>query len=134
MHVYLPYLLEYKSHPSISHTLYFCGENFDFNFEWSISQDILCLNTSSSGQHTSSRSPCLLFKLKTDGIAHLLGHVVSSLDHNYNLFALWNIRSIIRTLQKAQGKPGLNVRLILREIRYIPYITCIEYKTDKKLT
>ena len=29
---YVPYLPEYKSHPSISRTLYFCGENFDFNF------------------------------------------------------------------------------------------------------
>ena len=36
-----------------------------------------------------------------------------------NLFGLWNIRSISRTPRKAQVKPGLNVRLILRQIRYV---------------
>ena len=28
----IPYLPEYKSHPSISHNLYFCGANFYCNF------------------------------------------------------------------------------------------------------
>ena len=96
--IHVPYLLEYKSHPIL------LWRNF--------------LNTSSFDQRTSSRSLCLLFKLKTYSIAHSLLTTTLSvhLTTPTTLLSWWNIRSISRTLRKAQVKPGLNVRLILRQI------------------
>ena len=47
-----------------------------------------------------------------------------------NLFGFWNIRSISRTLRKVQVKPGLNVRLILQQIRYFDH-SWAKHWTDK---
>ena len=80
-----------------------------------------CLNTSSSGQRTSSRSLCFFFKLKTDGklvLGHALSHLTTTqsvhLTTPTNLLVCGIFRvHISHTLRKAQVKLGLNVRLIL---------------------
>ena len=71
----IPYLPEYKSHPNISHTLYFCGEMFDFNFERSISHVIgVSKYLKFWPTYFFEIALLALFKLKTDGIAHSLCH------------------------------------------------------------